>query len=417
MNAAPAPRIEALDLVRGVAVLGIVAINIAGFAGPPSWAYMPGGAGARTAADVWTFAAGFVLFEGKMRALFSILFGASLLLFIDRAEAAGRDGLHLQVRRLGWLALLGYLHFLLLWDGDILFLYAIAGMAALFLRRAEPAPLVAAALLLFGAWQAYGVGKWAPASVAEQLVLGGTASEKTEAGYRSQIQTRRELDRKDLAAMRAGYADEVGHKLTEKPFFPLTLVVVVIGETLAYVMIGMALLRTGFFAGGWSRRRLWQTAALGLGLGGAATLAVARLAMAQGWPEMLMHLLINYGLGFPHLLMALGYAALLVLAAPRLAASWLGDRLAAAGRMAFSNYIATSLVMTGLFHGWGLGLAGTVPQAQLPLYVAGMWLLMLGWSRPWLSRYRQGPLEWLWRSLTEARVLRWRREAGIRPPG
>ena len=78
---------------------------------------------------------------------------------------------------------------------------------------------------------------------------------------------------------------------------------------------------------------------------------------------------------------------------------------------------ATSLVMTGLFHGWGLGLAGTVPQAQLPLYVAGMWLLMLGWSQPWLYRYRQGPLEWLWRSLTEARVLRWRREAGIRPPG
>lgn len=370
---------------------------------------MPGGAGPRSTADIWAFATGFVLFEGKMRALFSILFGAGLLLFIDRAEAAGRDGAGLQLRRLGWLALFGYLHFALLWDGDILFLYAAAGLAALLLRRADPAPMLAAALLLFTAWQINGATKWVDAASAEQLVRAGSASAKTEAGYHAQIAKRRLQDAEALVVKRGPYWRDVGHKVMEKPFYPLTLVVVVIGETLPWMLIGMALHRSGFFAGGWPRRRLWQMALIGTGLGGLATLAIARLAMAQDWPEMLMHLLINYGLGFPHLLMALGYAALLMLAAPRLANSWPGCRLTDAGRMAFSNYIATSLVMIALFNGWGLGLAGTVPPALLPLLVLATWLAMLIWSGAWLARYRQGPLEWLWRSLTDGRRRPFRR--------
>ena len=113
-------------------------------------------------------------------------------------------------------------------------------------------------------------------------------------------------------------------------------------------------------------------------------------------------------MSFAHIAMALGYAAVLVLLAPRLLDTWLGQRFAAAGRMAFSNYLGTSLVMTALFHGWGLGLAGRFGPAALWLFVLLGWVLMLGWSGPWLSRFRQGPLEWLWRSLTEGRRLRFK---------
>ena len=155
LSEAPAPqRLEALDLIRGVAVLGILAINMAGFAGPPDDVYGPVTHSASgVASDGAVYALWLVLFEGKMRALFSILFGASMELFVRRAEAAGRDGQRLQLRRLGWLAVFGYLHWLLWW-GDILFDYAVAGVAALALRQAPGRMLVAVAMVLFMFWQA-----------------------------------------------------------------------------------------------------------------------------------------------------------------------------------------------------------------------------------------------------------------------
>ena len=392
-------RIAALDLVRGVAVLGILAVNVLAFSGPVSGSYSPDVPRPGSAADGWTFAAMLVLFEGKMRALLSILFGASLLLFIDRADAAGQPGAARQARRLGWLAVIGYLHFLLLWDGDILFLYAVAGLAAVALRRADPLPMAACALLLFTAWQAFGTARWLPAALLEQAVTSGQADAGQRRQYESLMAERRRQDAEDVATLRQNMAAQVAGKLQDRPFWPLRVVVFMIGETLSYVLIGMALMRSGFFSGGWRVGQLRLMAVAGIGLGGAASLAFTGWAMAAGWPEMAMHTAINHALSFPHLLMALGYAALLVLAAPGLLATFIGQRLAAAGRMALSNYIATSLAMTALFHGWGLGLAGTVPETGLIAVVLSAWAAMLLWSGPWLARFGQGPLERLWRRL------------------
>ena len=116
-----------------------------------------------------------------------------------------------------------------------------------------------------------------------------------------------------------------------------------------------------------------------------------------------------YWLAVPHLLMALGYAAILLLAAPHLIGTVPGQRLVAAGRMAFSNYLGMTVVMTALFYGWGLDLFGKVPPRWHWPFVVGGWVLMLGWSRPWLARFRQGPLEWAWRSLTWCRIMPLRR--------
>mgnify|MGYP000010450878 CR=1 FL=1 len=112
---AASDRIAALDLVRGIAVLGILTINIASFAGGSSAILSPDLLGDRGPLDHLTFATGLVLFEGKFRGLFTLLFGASMLLFVDRRDAAGADGSYWQLRRLGWLFLIGYLHQLLLW--------------------------------------------------------------------------------------------------------------------------------------------------------------------------------------------------------------------------------------------------------------------------------------------------------------
>ncbi len=402
-------RIAALDLVRGVAVLGILAINVAGFAAAPSAAYSPVLPQPGSGADMAVWLSSFVVFEGKMRGLFSLLFGASLLLFVERCEQAGREGEALQLRRLGWLALFGYLHYLLLWHGDILLLYAVAGAIALFLRRAPPLALIASGLFLFALWQAWGWTMWQQTLANERAVATGTASAQVAQTYQKTIANYRKSDAEDLQRSLGTASALIAHKGLVDPFYPLRVILFAIGETLSYILIGMGLLASGFFGRAWRRRYLYALAFGGVALGGGMTVAFAIWAQVHDWPEMALRYALNFGLGVSHVLMTLGYAALLVIAAPRLLGTVLGQRLAAAGRMAFSNYLGTSLVMTALFYGWGLGLAGQFGTAMQFGFVVAAWVLMLGWSEPWLARFRQGPLEWLWRSLTEGRRLPLRR--------
>ena len=440
-------RLRTLDLIRGVAVLGILAVNVVGFAAPDSAAYSPDLPRAGGWADHAAYLATLVLFEGKMRALFSVLFGASLLLFVERADAAGRDGARLQARRLAWLAGFGYLHFALVWDGDILFLYAVIGFVALALRKWQPRQLVVAAALTFALWQVWGTAMWLPSLAQEAAVMSGTATPSVQRSHARDIAAFRAKDARDQAEARLSWPGQVSARLSDRADGPLNLIAYNWGETWPYMLLGMALLRSGFFAQQWSRRRLVWLAGAGLGLGGAATLGFAVWAARSHYPEAAMHFALGFGLALPHLAMALGYAALLALAAPillpsssgegpgvgsvlssdpasadtphpnpppegeglrRLAAT-LTQQLEAAGRMAFSNYLGTSLVMAALCYGWGLGFYGQFGAAQRWTLVLLVWALMLAWSQPWLVRFRQGPLEWAWRSLTEWRVLGFRR--------
>lgn len=398
-HAAP-PRIGALDLVRGVAVLGILAINIGGFAGPVAAVLSPNLPTPGTFADEAWFAFALLVFEGKMRALFSLLFGASLALFIERANAAGKPGELLQMRRLGWLALFGYLHFLLLWWGDILFAYALAGLAALAFRHYPLKGLATGALLLFAGWHlALAAESW-PLARSEAQVLAGTATPAAAAEYRAARADAAERTAREMAAYRQGFAAQAAGKLQHHAAEPLDAALGTMGEIVPLMLLGIVLYRSGFFSGKWPRPALRWLAVGGIGGGGALTLAFIAWAWPLHFPPVLMNLAFASGLAIPHLLMMLGYAAALMLAAPRLAETRLGGRLIAAGRMAFSNYLGMTVVMTFIFYGWGLGLVGTVPPRWQGLFVLGGWALMLGWSKPWLARFRQGPLEWVWRSLT-----------------
>lgn len=382
---------------------------MASFAAPTSATYSPNLPQPGSPADNWAFAVMLVVFEGKMRALFSILFGASLLLFVDRQDQQGRDGTILQVRRLLWLALFGWLHFALLWDGDVLFLYACVGLGALFLRRTPPEQLVILALPLFLVWQAWGIASWMPSAILEQQASQSAATDQQRRDYAKIAVEKRREDQADMVNSLSTYSSEVQSRQADHPGYPLAILAAFWGETLSYIMIGMALLGSGFFAGHWPRRRMALLSIGATATGLAATLAFAAWAHPRGYPEMAMHMAITYLLSIPHLLTALGYAALLVLAAPRLLATGLGKRIEAAGRMAFSNYIACTIVMCAIFYGWGLGLFGRFGAAERWLFVLLGWLAMLGWSRWWLQRFRQGPLEWLWRSLTGWRLLAFRR--------
>ncbi len=386
-------------------MLGILAVNIAGFAGPTLATLSPHIPQPAALADEAAFAFIFVVFEGKMRALFTLLFGASMLLFIDRAEAAGRDGAALQFRRLSWLILFGMLHYFLLWWGDILFVYAVIGLLALNFRYAEPKAMVLAALLLFAGWHGVGAVSAQPGITIEEQVRRGEARPALVAQQARELRETQQAATDEIARYRAPFIAQIKDKILHHPDWQLGMALFTFGETFPLMLIGMALYRSGFFSGAWPSQRLWQLAGGGLALGLIPTLVVLGWVWPRHFPAAAMSAAINYWTALPHLAMALAYAALLVLAAPALLRASLGQRIAAAGRMAFSNYLGTTVVMTAIFYGWGLGLIGTVGAAGQMLFVALGWVLMLGWSKPWLARFRQGPLEWLWRSLTEGRRL------------
>lgn len=398
-------RVEALDLIRGVAVLGILAINIAGFAGPPVAILTPHQPTPGSFADEVVFAVGFLLFEGKMRALFSILFGASLVLFVERTEQRGGFGDAAQMRRLGWLALFGLMHFYLLWWGDILFLLAFGGIVALLVRELPVKTLTIAAIAIFAVWHGVGMALSMPAIATEEQVRLGTANAMQQEEHALYMQAVAAKAQEDIQSVTGGFVDQAMARITDQTFQPFISVLTVMGETIPLMLLGVVLYRTGFFTGRWHRRAINLTAWLGIGTGTFLTALLLGWAWPRGFPLHTMEAFSLYWSALPHALMAIGYAAMLVLAAPRLLRSAVGRRLADAGRMAFSNYIGTSLVMTFLFYGWGLGLMDSYGEAELLAFVLAGWLVMLTWSKLWLMRYRRGPLEWAWRSLVQKRLL------------
>lgn len=409
------PRLITLDLIRGVAILGILAINIAGFSSPMISATTPALPWPVSSLDEAAYAFKFLFFEGKMRALFSLLFGAGLVLFCERAEAAGRDGDLLQLRRLGWLLLLGILHYLLLWWGDILFVYAACGILALLLRRLGNATLLILALVLYYAWHVWGMLEMSTAIAAETAVRDQVATPAQYQLFAERMESMLLWAAQEFQEARLGYLDLLRIKLVERPFWQIQMVSGVFSETLPLMLIGIVAYRRGFFDGRLPRRHLIEVSVTCTLTGLALTVMFLAWAWPRHFPPIAMNAALTWGLAMPHLLTGCGYAGLLVLAAPRLSRTWLGRRLIAAGKMAFSNYVLSSLLMTSIFYGWGLGLYGNVTPLGQWLFVVGGWMFMLAWSQLWLSYHRRGPLEWLWRSLLEHRRLP-NRIRGSSPP-
>lgn len=404
-------RIESLDFIRGIAVMGILAANIIAF-GQPFNAYMfpdaflvpdgdPGG---------WQWIAQFVLVDGKMRGLFTLLFGAGLYLFMERTWARGGTR-WLQMWRLFILMLFGMVHFYLIWFGDILFYYAVIGFLVVTCLRWSIRAQLWAGLIgyLFGVL--FYVAFMSLPYLATDTDLGdpGAPFEEVRANSLASQEGQLADGAVEATLIQSGdYAGFIAHRFANHAFDPLTNTVLFGFETLPLMLLGVALYRLGFFSGAFSARKMSLWGWVGLSLGALGHLAIglfvrdggftfyATLAAFVGWSPL------------PRLLMVLGLAALLVAYSPAWT-GWLAERVRAAGRAAFTNYLGTSIVMLFVMHGWGLGLFGELNRPQLYLLTVAMWMLMLAWSKPWLERFRYGPLEWLWRCMTYRRVFALRR--------
>lgn len=394
-----------LDAMRGFAVMGIVAMNIIAFA-MPEWAYItPVAYGGNSFADqiAWFFS--FVLIDGKMRGLFSLLFGASMMLVIDRAVAKGESAAQVHYRRMVWLALFGLAHYFFIWFGDILFLYAIIGMIAFRFRNWAPERLVKVALIIF----AVGLGLWGLQLVGLQLwqyyATRPDASAALADGFRKMMEGP-DFNMNiaaDLALHRGHYGAIVADRFDDWSA-PLTTVLQSVGETLPLMMIGMAMNKSGFITGTWAAAdyRRWAKRLIPAGLLLTGILA-AWLIISEYNSITALAIFFFWG-AIPRLMLTVGYAAMLILLIGRYQNHALLTRVAATGRAAFSNYLGTSIIMTTIFYGYGFGLFGDFGRAGLWLFVIGAWGVMLLWSKPWLKAFRYGPLEWLWRSLSRGNL-------------
>ncbi|MEN2748087.1 DUF418 domain-containing protein [Sphingomonas sp. T9W2] len=391
----PTGRIATIDTVRGVAVMGILFLNIIAFAMPEAAYVSPRAYGLNGSADRFVYYATLILLDGKMRGLFSFLFGASLLLVVDRAEASGRDPAAVHYARMFWLFLLGIAHAALLWRGDILAHYALIGSIAYWFRHNS-----ACRLLAFGiAFAVVDMLLMGSIPLSYLAMLGGGGADAAR-GLRDfdngfGIPTATVIAR-ELALFRSGYGAILADNIAQVPDI-LNETPIIGFETLAYMLFGMAALRSGMLHGQWSRRRLLRWAVGGMGIGIAGYGAIA-LWIASRDLDVLAIVAGPIALATPiRTIMIPGWAATIISLAGN--GGPIARRLAAVGRMALSNYLATSIVMCFLFYGWGLGQFGYWSRAALYLPVFAMCAAMLLWSPWWLAHFRYGPFEWLWRSL------------------
>lgn len=409
---APAERIETIDVVRGFALLGILLLNILAF-GLPFRAYFdPTVDGATAGIDFAVYVGVELGAEGALRALFSILFGAGVVLFATgpRAKPAG-----IYYRRQFLLLAFGLFDaFVLLWTGDILILYALAGMALYPLRNFSAKALFATAALVFGYLLLFYGFMF---MVLTELPAQAAAVEaRIAAGEPVAAEARGVID--EWAALRANFypppdalaneqakfgadyvaafaanARELGALFSVYPLF-------FFWDALGCMVLGMALFKTGVLQGERSAAFYWRLAIAGVGVGVAVNAWEVAMKVGSGYAVQWVS-----GISVPthdvgRVALALGYVGVIALVCRSGGLARVRSALAAVGRMALSNYILQSVVGLALFHGFALALWNELPRHQLYLVVLGEWLLAVLASVWWLRRHRFGPLEWLWRKLT-----------------
>ena len=397
VSTSPAPvtggeRIVAIDVLRGFAVLGILVMNVQSYS-MVSAAYQNPLANEKLAgAGLWVWFVAHVFFDTKFISIFSTLFGAGMALMAERAGARGATGASVHYRRQFWLLLLGLAHAHLIWYGDILAPYALCGFLLYSLRNLRPKRLL--------------IGGFAMTAVTPALfLLSALSIPSMPAETRDELAGGWAPAAAEIEAEIATYQADWLTQLPERSADALDLetfvfLLVFLWRCGGFMLVGMGLYKLGALSArrppAFYRRMASAGLSLGLPVVVLGVLYNTRHEFAFEY-SMFQGQVFNFvgSVG-----VALGYIALVMLAVQSGWLPRLQRRLAAAGRMALSNYIGQSVICTLIFYGHGLGLfEQTGRLGQLAIVVA-IWALQLIWSPWWLARFRFGPLEWLWRSLT-----------------
>lgn len=424
-------RYQSLDILRGIALLGILLMNIPFFADY----YVSAGNllvnNEFSGPDYYTWWAVNGLFEGTMRAIFSVLFGAGVLLFTESLKGLQERGLtraDLLTRRLIWLLIFGLINaYIFLWPGDILYTYAITGLFLYPFRVLPVRKLLAfaALFLVFSTLQA-SMEMWGKARVredglrAEQLKAGGKTLSPEQTRQLTEWKDYRE--RNSLASIRKEAAEN-RQKLSEgsyaECFVEMTGVNIFIQtkdfytelffDALTFFLLGMALYRSGYLQGAHPAGRYGLVALLSYGAGLPLSWYLHHTGIMTGFDaSRLADTFPVHPYQFRRLFLTMGHISLVLWLWKSFGAGLPGRLLASAGRMAFTGYLMQTLICNWIFLGFGLGYYGKLHRWELYVLVLVIWAFLLLFSSVWLRFFRMGPFEWLWRCLTwwELRPMR-----------
>ena len=382
-------RIDSLDAARGLAVCGIVLLNIYNFSMPPAAYFNPlayGYTGPETMA-IWALESIFA--QDAFRAIFAILFGAGVAIAFERGST-----LRGHLARMLILLIIGYVHATLLNNGDVLRLYALTGLLLpLLLRLSQRGLLVAifmlAAVHLAGlGWFMWGwLRYWWD-------VQQGISDPAALAMWQAEFGVEPTAIQQGLVEGR----EALSERIARRAFLwqgPLIVLLVFLPQTLAAMLLGVWSWRSGLLRGDWDKARLRRFA---------LRLALIALCAAAFWSGFAGPVVGSTALVWSQpfaIMLGLAYIASLVAAfrAGSLRTGF-GGRLAAAGRASLTNYVGASVVMAAVFHSWGLGLFGSVSRAGSTLVALAVIALILIVSPLWATRVGNGPLERLWRGGT-----------------
>lgn len=427
-EAAAAPvsrRIESLDFIRGCALFGILLMNIVGMGLGPAYDN-PTIAGGDTGINLWTWFFFNVGFEGTQRALFSILFGAGVILLTSRLEKSGRpDATDIFFRRNLWLIAFGLFNaWVLLWVGDILYYYGITALFLFAFRKLAGKSLLAlgvGSLLIGAAWSALETRGMlrlhSEAQAAQQVAPAKRTEQQKETIEKWQEESRAGPPPERYAEMRkantASYWSALKSRSEVIKHFQSWSLYRDFFDIFGMMMIGMALFRLGVLTLDVPRRIYLAMTVGGYAIGLAGNLAEARWIMTHDFSGLAYHQAkITYDIS--RLAMTAGHLGLLMLFLSSGILPWLRQSMAAVGRMALSNYLSHSLMALVVFV--FLGYWGALERHQLYFIVLAVWAVQIVVSPIWLRHFHFGPVEWLWRYLTYLERPPFRRGAEPRGP-
>lgn len=400
-------RLASLDVLRGIAILGILPMNILTFAAPFAAYGNPSIYFENTPLNFWIHGVIHVLFDMKMMALFSLLFGAGIAIYDSKSWRGGEDRTAkvrwLWVRRSLWLMAFGLAHMFFIWEGDIIFAYGLTALVAVWWCRRVPTkwlwPLMAGVLLmhfvLIAGLGYLGTFQPVPGENAPQSQI--DAYEQQTAFYNPSPAYIAEMEE----VHRGGYAELFEHRadlvvMIQFIFFPIFM----FWRAAALMLLGILLVRNGVLIGERSPRFYILMAVAGYAIGVPIVLWGLWLNSSRGWDPSFF----NFPGQIPNIVgsvaVMLGHAGVLLFVVKSGLLKRVTGVLSKVGRMAFTNYLTQSIICAIIFYGYGFGMYGHMNRAELLLTVLIIWALQIAWSNAWLAVFRFGPFEWLWRSLT-----------------
>ena len=420
-------RIDSLDVLRGVAILGILLMNIIDFGLPEAYDN-PTNYGGASGADLWSWITNTMLFEGTLRGLFTLLFGAGVVLFTRRLERAQvPEAADLHVRRMLWLIVFGIVNsHLLLWLGDILWEYGVVGLMLYAFRKTSVRTLLVLSAAILMAISVRGVvdvlelqsQRSAADTVLAVKAAGGTLNQVQQDAVDTWSNSLKDLKpsaerlQEEIAAMRGGWP-AVFKTVTDHTFYLRTSYFYrySFAEDFATMLLGIALFAMGALQGQWTMHRYALLTVVGYALGLLVNTLETNAVMRSGFDVITLQWTLSATYEFGRIPMTLGHLGLIMLIWKSGVFPATLRRLASVGRMALTNYLTQSLMCTLIFSGVGFGLYAQLSRHQLYYVVGAIWVVQLIWSPLWLARFQYGPAEWAWRSLTYGRLQELRRPA------